>query len=138
MSCKACVLNLSQVLKHPKKVRAPIDKAASYLLKNAPYLRYDQYLKKGWPIATGVIEGACRFLIKDRMDVTGARWTLEGAEAVVKIRSLKVSNHFDDYWKFHEDQEFLRNHHKLYKNPEIIAAMRDKIGSSTLESEIKT
>lgn len=53
--------------------RAPVDKCAGYLLKNKPYLQYHLYLKEGLPIATGVIEGACRHLIKDRMDVTGAR-----------------------------------------------------------------
>ena len=52
------------------------------------YLKYHDYLKAGLPIATGVIEGACRHLIKDRMDITGARWSLKGAEAVLHLRSL--------------------------------------------------
>src|SRR5262249_32349938 len=56
------------------KKRTPIDKCADYLLKYAKYLRYDQYLARGYPIATGVIEGACRYLVKDRMEITGARW----------------------------------------------------------------
>ena len=59
-----------------------VDRCANYLLKNAGYLKYDTYLAKGFPIATGVIEGACRYLVKDRMEVTGARWSLAGAEAV--------------------------------------------------------
>lgn len=62
--------------------RKPVDGCAHYLLTYAPYLRYDHYLAKGLPIATGVIEGACRHLVKDRMDVTGARFSLSGAEAV--------------------------------------------------------
>ncbi|CDN12224.1 hypothetical protein RintRC_5600 [Richelia intracellularis] len=60
----------------------PVDTCGRYLLNNAKYLKYDHYLKAGLPIATGVIEGACRHLIKDRMDITGARWTMRGAEAV--------------------------------------------------------
>jgi len=59
----------------------PIDTCANYLLKYSDYLRYNQYLEQGMPIATGVIEGACRYLVKDRMDITGARWSLSGAEA---------------------------------------------------------
>jgi hypothetical protein len=104
-----------------KEARRPVDKCSDYLIKNAPQLKYDIYLKKGWPIATGVIEGACRHLIKDRMDVTGARWSLEGAEAVLKLRSIKSSGHFEEYWQYHESQEFLRNHHMSYKDPSVIA-----------------
>jgi hypothetical protein len=63
--------------------REPVDKCADYLLKNKPYLDYKTALEKGWPIATGVIEGACRHLIKDRMDITGARWSSAGAESVL-------------------------------------------------------
>jgi hypothetical protein len=60
------------------KERAPVDKAASYLLKRSrkEMMRYDELLALGAPIATGVIEGACRHLISDRMDPTGARWRL--------------------------------------------------------------
>ena len=61
--------------------------SANYLLKNAGYLKYDTYLAKGFPIATGVIEGACRYLVKDRMEVTGARWSLAGAEAVLRLEA---------------------------------------------------
>jgi len=56
---------------------------------------------QGFPIATGVIEGACRHLVKDRMDVTGARWSLTGAEAVLRLRALRSSHDFDKYWTFH-------------------------------------
>ncbi|CDN11909.1 hypothetical protein RintRC_7673 [Richelia intracellularis] len=66
----------------PPQEGKPVDTCARYLLNNAKYLKYDDYLKAAFPIATGVIEGACRHLIKDRMDLTGARWTMRGAEAV--------------------------------------------------------
>lgn len=93
--------------------REPADKAADYLLKYRDYLHYDEYLAAGLPIASGVIEGACRYLVKDRMDITGARWGLEGAEAVLKLRALRASGDFDQYWSFHEQQQ-LSNRHAAY------------------------
>lgn len=100
--------------------RKPVDTCAQYLHNNAAYLAYDEYLKKGYPIATGVIEGACRHLVKDRMDITGARWSLVGAEAILKLRSLHVSGDLNDYWNFHQAQERLRNHVRRYAKPEIL------------------
>lgn len=97
-----------------EKERQPVDKCATYLINNRKYLKYHDYLKAGLPIATGVIEGACRHLIKDRMDITGARWSLSGAEAVLRLRSLYISGDWDDYWRFHLRQEHKRNHLTLY------------------------
>jgi hypothetical protein len=94
--------------------RKPVDACARYLLNNSPYLRYDRYLSQGLPIATGVIEGACRHLVNDRMGVTGARWSLTGAEAVLRLRALRSSHDFDEYWTFHEAKEYERNHKALY------------------------
>jgi hypothetical protein len=98
------------------KAREPVEDCARYLSNYAPYLRYDLYLAKGLPISTGVIEGACRHLVKDRMAVTGARWSLAGAEAVLRLRALRSSHDFDEYWTFHEAQEYDRNHRALYTN----------------------
>ena len=67
-----------------------------------------------YPIATGVIEGACRYLVRDRMELTGARWRLVGAEAVLKLRALRASGDFDAYWDFHEAREYERNHAQRY------------------------
>lgn len=94
--------------------RKPVDVCANYLLTYAPYLKYNHYLAQGFPIATGVIEGACRHLVKDRMEVTGARWGLNGAEAVLRLRALRSSHDFDEYWTFHEAQEYIRNHRSRY------------------------
>jgi hypothetical protein len=82
-----------------KEQRAAADTCAKYLLAKSKYLDYATALQKGWPIATGVIEGACRHLVKDRMDITGARWGLEGAEAVLKLRALRSNGDFSSYWK---------------------------------------
>ena len=92
------------------KQREPIDQCATYLANHAAYLNYPHYLAKGYPIATGVIEGACRHLVKDRMEITGARWGLPGGEAVLKLRALVINGDFDAYWDFHEQQEYQRNH----------------------------
>jgi hypothetical protein len=97
------------------EARLAVDDCADYLLKYRPYLRYDEYLAVGLPISTGVIEGACRHLIKDRMDITGACWGLNGAEAVLKLRALRSSGDFDAYWAFHEAAEWTRNHLALYR-----------------------
>lgn len=102
------------------EMRQPADDCADYLLTYAPYLRYDTYLAAGLPIATGVIEGACRHLVKDRMDITGARWSLQGAEAVLRLRALRSSGDFDAYWSFHEAQEFRRNHAANYAAGRVV------------------
>jgi hypothetical protein len=96
--------------------RAKADRCSDYLLNKRPYLDYPTALAAGWPIATGVIEGACRFLVKDRMDITGARWGLEGAEAVLKLRALRSNGDFDDYWPYHLARERHRNHDLRYAN----------------------
>jgi hypothetical protein len=100
-------------------VREPVDECANYLLKYKAYLRYHQYLQAGLPIATGVIEGACRHLVKDRMELTGAKWRLVSAEAILKLRALQCSADFDEYWAFHLQQESRRNHASLYAQQRI-------------------
>ncbi len=107
---KATRLNL------PEEKRAKADRAADYLLNKRPYLDYPTALKNGWPIATGVIEGACRHLVKDRMDITGARWGLQGAEAILKLRALVSNGDFDSYWDYHLAHERHRNHDLRYAN----------------------
>ena len=78
------------------KAAAPVERAAKYLIRNAAFLHYDRALADGLPIATGVIEGACRYLVQDRMGRTGARWSLAGAEAILRLRALRTSGDFDD------------------------------------------
>ena len=82
-------------------------------------MHYADALRDGLPIATGVIEGACRYLVKDRMDRTGACWSLEGAEAVLRLRALRASGDFDEYWRFHLAREKERNHVSRYADSEI-------------------
>jgi len=96
--------------------RKGADEAAGYLTRKRPFLDYPAALSNGWPIATGVIEGACRHLIKDRMDLTGARWGLAGAEAVLKLRALRANHDFSAYWGFHVSRERRRIHATRYLN----------------------
>jgi hypothetical protein len=97
------------------KTRAPVDDCADYLLDYKAYLHYDEYLRDGFPIASGVIEGACRHLVKDRLGITGAHWSLHGAEAILQLRALKSSGDLADYWAYHEACEFERNHANRYQ-----------------------
>jgi len=101
--------------------RKGADEAADYLTSKKPYLRYDLALQAGWPIATGIIEGACRHIVKDRLDVTGARWGLPGAEAILTLRALQANGDFDTYWKFHLQQEHQRVHLNRYRQDYTLA-----------------
>jgi hypothetical protein len=102
--------------------RAGADEAARYLDNKNDYLGYDTALQKGWPIATGIIEGACRHLVKDRMDITGARWGLEGAEAILRLRALIANGDFEEYWRYHLRREHERIHHAKYRDSLTLAA----------------
>jgi len=99
--------------------RKGADDCADYLLRKQRYLDYPTALRRGWPIATGVIEGACRHLVKDRMDVTGARWGLDSAEAVLKLRALRTNRDFDRYWAYHLAAERRRVHEQRYAHQVI-------------------
>lgn len=98
--------------------RTNIDKCADYFLRKSRYLRYDLALANGYPIATGVIEGTCRHLVVDRMDITGARWSLDGGEAILRLRSLWSSGDFEEYWQFH----LTRVHERAYPDDYILSA----------------
>jgi hypothetical protein len=96
---------------HAKNIR----KTLSYLQNKQPYLDYPRALAQGWPIATGVIEGACRHLVADRMGITGARWSLDGAQAMLWLRALAASGDTTAYWDWHITQEHQRNHQSRYQ-----------------------
>jgi hypothetical protein len=100
--------------KIPGKKREPVDGCCDYILGHVNMMRYGDYLKTGLPIGSGVIEGACRHLIIDRFDLSGATWTVQHAEAILKLRALRCSGDFEEYWKFHEQEEFRRNHLAKY------------------------
>lgn len=102
--------------------RKAIDTCTTYLTNKRPYLNYPKALSAGWPIATGVIEGACRHLVADRLDITGARWGIQGAEAILKLRALIANRAFDEYWDYHLNQEHQRVHNSRYLNQTLPTA----------------
>ncbi|MCG5218068.1 hypothetical protein [Streptosporangium sp. KLBMP 9127] len=106
----------------PSRRRDSIDACIRYLTNNAEHLRYDQALQEGWPIATGVIEDACRHLIADRFDLAGARWGLTGAEAVLKLRAVTANGHLDDYWRYHLARQHNRVHQTRYQDGYALTA----------------
>jgi hypothetical protein len=89
-----------------KKVLA----AATYLENHLDQLDYPTALAQGWPIATGVIEGSCKNLICDRMDVSGARWGLDGAGHVLDLRALDITDSLPEYWHHHLTQQHARQY----------------------------
>jgi len=88
--------------------RQAVRRTVGYYQRNRPYMHYDEYLARGWPIGTGVIEGACGHLVKDRMEQSGMRWTKAGAQAVLDLRAVRLNGHWDRYWQFHRHQQHLR------------------------------
>jgi hypothetical protein len=103
---------------HAKIIRATL----GYLTAKQPYLDYPSALANGWPIATGVIEGACRHLVQDRMGITGARWGLAGAQAMLWLRAIAANGDHDAYWDWHITQEHQRNHLSRYQDSLTLAA----------------
>jgi hypothetical protein len=99
-----------------------LDACIGYLTAKRDLLGYDTALAQGWPIATGVIEGACRHLVGDRLDITGARWGIQGAEAILKLRALSSNGDFNTYWSYHVHQQHQRVHQARYQHPPARAA----------------
>ena len=88
-----------------------------YLYKNRHRMRYDEYLAKGYPIASGVIEGACRHLVKDRMERAGMHWTLDGAQAMLNVRSVQLSGQ----WVAFQQYRIERATERLYPYRQLVA-----------------
>jgi len=96
-----------------------VDKAVTYLTNNRQHMKYDKALEEGWPIATGMIEGACRFVIEDRFGITGARWSPQGAEDILKIRAVVVNGDLDDYMRYYK-QRYRDERHLARYDPATI------------------
>lgn len=87
-----------------------ITAACHYFENNMHRMRYDVYLRKGYPIGSGAVEGACRHLVKDRLERTGMRWVREGAQAMLNLRSLWINEEWDDYQQYYVETELDRLH----------------------------
>jgi hypothetical protein len=80
-------------------------KVLGYFVNNRDRMQYDKYLAMGLPIGSGVIEGTCKNLINDRMERSGMRWSPDGAEAILKLRSVYLSDLWNDFWAFRTQRE---------------------------------
>ena len=94
---------MSDKLSNSKK--KTFSKVITYLKNHRHYMKYDEYLARGYPIGSGIVESACGHVVKDRMEITGARWGISGAEAILKLRSIVKSNDWDNYWEFFTKQK---------------------------------
>ncbi len=99
-------------------------KVIVYLENNRSYMRYDQYLSQGYPIGSGVVEGACRHLVKDRMEGTGMRWRIPGAQAMLALRSV----YLNDDWEAFQQYHIQTNTNKLYPYRQSVQARYRKTG----------
>jgi hypothetical protein len=88
--------------------RKVVKLAVEYLANNKDHMRYDEYLAAGYPIGSGVAEGACRHLVKDRMEQTGMRWTVEGAQAMLHVRALYLNGQWEEFLEYRIEQEQTR------------------------------
>ncbi len=104
--------NLAQAPDVKPAQQKQLHKTANYFERNLAYMHYDEYLRKGWPIASGVIEGACRHLVKDRFELTGMRWTQEGAESLLRLRAVSENGDWEDYHAYRRAQR----HRRLYSS----------------------
>jgi hypothetical protein len=104
---------LAQQPKRSAGQREKLTKTANYFERNLPYMDYPTYLAKGWPIASGVIEGACRHFVKDRFELSGMRWIQKGAENLLHLRAVAENDDWDAYHNFRKRQR----HTRLYDIP---------------------
>jgi hypothetical protein len=93
--------------------RKTVADAAEYFAGNRDRMKYDEYLASGYPIGSGVVEGACRHLVKDRMERTGMRWLPSGAQAMLDLRATYLNGDWNAFWDFHMTQEDQRLYGKI-------------------------
>jgi hypothetical protein len=95
--------------------RTQLFKTANYFERNLSVMDYPTYLSKGFPIASGVIEGACRHFVKDRCELSGMRWHQVGAENLLRLRAVAENNDWDAYHAYRKQQR----HRRLYGSPQV-------------------
>jgi hypothetical protein len=95
--------------------RKTIREATGYFERNQARMKYDEYLAAGYPIGSGVVEGACRHLVKDRLERTGMRWRPDGAQAMLNLRATYLNGEWETFWAYHVEQEDDRLYRKIGK-----------------------
>ena len=91
-----------------KSLQKTVATVCRYLTNNQHRMKYNDYLAAGYPIATGVIEGACRHFVKDRMERAGMRWSVDGAQAMLNIRSTNLNGEFDTFCQYRIQKQTLK------------------------------
>jgi hypothetical protein len=111
---------MAQESQYSTTQQARLTKTANYFDRNLPYMHYDIYLNNGWPIASGVIEGACRHFVKDRCELSGMRWDRSGVENLLRLRAVAENDDWDDYHHFRKRQRHLRLYHAPYPEQHLV------------------
>jgi hypothetical protein len=125
-----------QLAQHPKTTKAQreqLNQTSNYFERNLPYMDYPTYLANGWPIASGVIEGACRHFVKDRCELSGMRWHLPGAENLLRLRAVAENHDWDAYHAFRRRQRHQRLYGTPNPNSQLIEVQVINPPSSTLD-----
>jgi len=125
---------LTQAAPRTPTQQATLTKVADYFEHNLPYMHYDEYLAQGWPIASGVIEGACRHLVKDRCELSGMRWTPDGVENLLRLRAVAENGDWETYHQFRQQQRQLR----LYGVPLPVQSVLEEQALATADRQVPT
>jgi len=97
-----------------KAQQKTLKKTITYFDNHRHMMHYDVYLKKGYPIATGVVEATCGSLVKDRMEQSGMRWSIAGAQAVLAQRAVVKNGDWNDFFAYYIDSERERRYPIVY------------------------
>jgi hypothetical protein len=117
------ITDFRQLAQKPKSkvaLRKQLTKTANYFERNLPFMDYPTALANGWPIASGVIEGACRHLVKDRCELSGMRWRQSGAESLLRLRAVAENQDWDAYHTFRRQQRHVRLYHSPHPDQAVI------------------
>ena len=127
-------LRQAQLTQTSAAQRSQLKITANYFERNLPYMDYPIYLAKGWPIASGVIEGACRHFVKDRCELSGMRWTQTGAEGLLRMRAIAENGDWDAYHSYRKAQRHIRLYGKPWSKPKTVVSQN--MGSPTTALEV--
>jgi hypothetical protein len=111
---------MAQNSQYSASQQAQLTKTTNYFERNLPYMDYPSYLQLGWPIASGVIEGACRHFVKDRCELSGMRWERTGVESLLRLRAVAENGDWDDYHHFRKRQRHLRLYNLPYPEQPLL------------------
>jgi hypothetical protein len=114
--------------------RKTLQKVANYFENNQPYMDYATYLQKGWPIASGVIEGVCRHFVKDRMELSGMRWSIDGAENLLHLRAVAENKDWDAYHRFRKQQRQQRLYQRDWPEDILLPSLSTLVRRSAKKS----